>query len=96
MSELRHRQVPPEAEAALEALLAVEPLEERARLLANTISRAVAALHRLARDEAAAHKGRPDWAAWAKLVNASRQAVLQAASCRDIAAGLAAAPKEGP
>ena len=52
MSELRHRQVPPEAEAALEAILAVEPLEERARLLANTVSRAVAALHRLARDEA--------------------------------------------
>lgn len=84
MSEMRHRQLPPEAEAAIEALLAVEPAEERARLLANTISRAVAVLHRLARDEAAARKGGADWAQWAKLVNASRQAVLQAATCRDI------------
>jgi hypothetical protein len=85
VSELRQRQVPPEAEAALAALLSVEPAEERARLLANPISRAVAAFHRLARDEAAARKGAPDWATWAKLVNASRQAVLQAATCRDIA-----------
>jgi hypothetical protein len=88
VSELRHRQVPPEAEAALEAILAVEPAEERARLLANTISRAVAALHRLARDEAAARKGQPDWATWAKLVNASRQSVLQAATSRDITNGM--------
>ena len=84
MSELKHKQLPPEAEAAIEAILAVESPAERARLLANTISRAVAALHRVARDEAAARKGQPKWAAWAKLVNASRAAVLQAATCRDI------------
>jgi hypothetical protein len=88
MSELRHKQLPPEAEAALEAIAAIESPTERARLLANTISRAVAALHRVARDEAAARKGQPDWAAWAKLVNASRAAVLQAATCRDLAGGL--------
>ena len=88
MSELRHKQLPPEAEAALEAIAKIEPANERARMLANTINRAVAQLHRLARDEAAARKGQPDWAAWAKLVNASRQAVLQAATCRDITGGL--------
>ena len=84
MSEMRHKQLPPEAEAALEAIARIEPSAERARMLANTINRAVAQLHRLARDEAAARKGQPDWAAWAKLVNASRAAVLQAATCRDV------------
>jgi hypothetical protein len=92
VSELRHRQVPPEAEAALAAILAVEPPEERARLLANTLSRAASALHRLARDEAAARKGGPDWATWAKLVNASRQAVLQAATSRDITSAMGEKP----
>jgi hypothetical protein len=85
---MRHKQLPPEAEAALEAIAAVEPATERARMLANTINRAVAQLHRLARDQASARKGESDWGTWAKLVNASRQAVLQAATCRDITNGM--------
>jgi hypothetical protein len=92
MSELKHKQLPPQAEAALEAIAAVESPAERARLLANTISRAVAQLHRIARDESTARKGQPDWGSWAKLVNASRQVVLQSATCRDITNGLEAQP----
>jgi hypothetical protein len=87
MSDLRHKQLPADVEAALQALAEVQPETERARLLANTLSRTAAMLHRVARDQAAAKKGQKDWAAWAKLVNASRQAVLDAASCRDLTKG---------
>lgn len=53
--------------------------------LAELSSRVAVELHKLARAEAQARRGQDDWGAWAKLANAARTAVLQAASCRDAA-----------
>ena len=92
MSELSRRQIPPEAEALVKGFAETAPPEEAARLLANTVNRAVAQLHKLARDQAAARKGQKDWSTWAKLANASRNSVLAASMCREIANQMAAAP----
>ena len=63
--------------------------EEAARLLAMTVSRTATRLHNLTRGQASALRGQPDWPAWAGLQNASRTLVLQASTCRDLAARLA-------
>ena len=91
MSDLGLRQLPPEVEALVKQLAEAQPSQESARLLANTLNRTVAVLYKLARDQAAAKKGQPDWATWAKLANASRNAVLAASMCREIANQMAAA-----
>ena len=91
MSDLSLRQLPPEAEALLRGYAETAPPEEAARLLANTVNRAVASLHKLARDQATARKGQREWATWAKLANASRNAVLAASMCREIANQMASA-----
>ncbi|MBM4419285.1 MAG: hypothetical protein FJ033_13395 [Chloroflexi bacterium] len=88
MSGPPRRDATPAFEAALAELLVASPSEERARLLANGLNRTAAALHRLARDEANARKGDRSWTAWAKLVNASRNAVLAASMCREVATTL--------
>ena len=62
--------------------------EDSALTLAVLVNRAVARLHTLARTEAAARKEQPDWPTWAQLQNASRSLVLQASTCRDLAARL--------
>jgi hypothetical protein len=93
VSDLNLRQLPPEADALLRSLAETAPPEEAARLLANTVNRAVASLHKLARDQAAARKGQREWATWAKLANASRNAVLAASMCREIANQMAAAAR---
>jgi hypothetical protein len=96
VSDLNLRQLPAEADALLRGFAETAPPEEAARLLANTVNRAVASLHKLARDQAAARKGQKEWATWAKLANASRNAVLAASMCREIANQMAAgAPAEG-
>lgn len=64
------------------------PPNEAAVALAELVNRASVELHKLARAQAQARRGEPDWGAWAKLANAARTAVLQAASCRDAARGL--------
>jgi hypothetical protein len=64
--------------------------EAAALALAEVSSRVVAELHRRARAEAQARRGQPDWGRWAKLANAARGTVLQAASCRDVARELKA------
>jgi hypothetical protein len=64
--------------------------EAAALALAEASSRVVAELHRRARAEAQARRGQPDWGRWAKLANAARGTVLQAASCRDVARELKA------
>jgi hypothetical protein len=92
VSDLSRRQIPPEAEALLRGMVEAAPPEEAARLLANTVNRAVAQLHKLARDQAAARKGQRDWSTWAKLANASRNSVLAASMCREIANQMAAEP----
>ena len=94
MSDLSLRQLPPEADALLRGYAETAPPEEAARLLANTVNRAVASLHKLARDQAAARKGQREWATWAKLANASRNAVLAASMCREIANQIASAGRE--
>jgi len=93
VSDLSLRQLPPEADALVKGLAETAPPEEAARLLANTVNRAVASLHKLARDQAAARKGQKDWSSWAKLANASRNAVLSASMCREIANQMAAAAR---
>jgi hypothetical protein len=91
VSDLSLRQLPPEADALVKGFAETAPPEEAARLLANTVNRAVASLHKLARDQAAARKGQREWASWAKLANASRNAVLAASMCREVANQIAAA-----
>lgn len=93
MSDLSLRQIPTEMESHLKAMADTTPPEEAARLLANTLNRAVALLHKQARDQATARKGQKDWVAWAKLANASRTAVLAASMCRELANQMAAASR---
>ena len=81
--------MPPEFEEMIAELAAATPKEEAARLLALVCNRAISSVHKLARDEATRTKGTPDWATWAKLVNASRNAVLAASVCREVATDLA-------
>jgi hypothetical protein len=87
---LKLRQLPEEAEAMLAGFAATAPPEEASRLLANAANRAIAMLHKLARDQAAARKGGRDWATWAKLASASRNAVLAASMTREVANDIAA------
>ena len=63
--------------------------EEETLALAVLLNRVATRLHNLARAESTARKGQPDWATWAQLQNAARQAVLQASTGRDLAARLA-------
>lgn len=71
-----------------EATLGLAP-EEESLALAVLLNRAATRLHNLARAESTARKGEPEWATWAQLQNAARQAVLQASTGRDLAARLA-------
>ena len=76
------------ADQMLDGLVAERAAEDAALALAVLVNRAVARLHNLARAEAAARKEQPDWPVWAQLQNASRSLVLQASTCRDLAARL--------
>ena len=79
-----------QAALAAQALRAAADLPPRdaALALAELVNRSSVELHKLARAQAQAQRGETDWGAWAKLANAARTAVLQAASCRDAARGL--------
>ncbi len=76
------------AEQWIASLGADRPPSEAALRLAEASSRIAVELHKLARAQAQARRGEADWGDWAKLANAARTAVLQAASCRDAARGL--------
>ena len=77
-----------------------ERIEELVRQLANqapeqavveltsVANRAVIELHKVARQEANARRGAPDWGKWARLANAVRSGVLQLAAIRDSIKGL--------
>src|SRR2546427_11730803 len=80
--------VPPEVEAAIKQAIGSNNRAEGAFLLAAIANRATAALHQVARSEASARKGQPEWGRWASLVNASRDAVLRTATCRQAASQL--------
>lgn len=73
------------AEAVVRELVAGRPPAEAALALAELATRAVAELQRLARQQAEAYRGQPQWGAWAKLANVARKGVLDLASCRDAA-----------
>ena len=74
-----------EADAYLAELVAGLGAEQAAVALAVLANRLATRLHGLARAEATARKGQPDWPAWAQLQNAARNVVLQASTCRDLA-----------
>jgi hypothetical protein len=82
----------PSPDAVLDALLLGLGPEAAARALAQVANRASARLHTLSRAEAAAHKDQPAWPQWAQLQNAARALVLQASTCRDLAARLPEPP----
>jgi hypothetical protein len=75
----------PSPEAYFAALVTDASPEEAAVRLANLVARAATELHRHARAEAQARRGQSEWGRWAKLANAARGTVLQAATCRDAA-----------
>ena len=77
--------IPPEVEAAIKRAIERNNRAEGAFLLAAIANRATAALHQLARGESSARKGQVDWGRWASLTNASRDAVLRTATCRQTA-----------
>ena len=77
-----------QVDEAVDRLVGEQPAEEAALALAVLINRAVARLHGLSRGEASARKEQPDWPLWAQLQNVSRGLVLQASTCRDLAARL--------
>lgn len=62
--------------------------DEAVLALAVLANRTAARLHVLSRTTAAARRDQSDWAAWAQLQNAARTMVLQASTCRDLAARL--------
>jgi hypothetical protein len=76
------------ADTLIASVAADRPADEAALALAELASRVAVELHKLARAQAANRKGQPDWGSWAKLANAARSGVLQAATCRDAARGL--------
>jgi hypothetical protein len=78
-----------DADTALGQLTDGLPPEQVVLALAVLANRTVARLHTVSRGEAAAHKDQPQWPTWAQLQNASRNLVLQASTCRDLAARLA-------
>jgi hypothetical protein len=77
-----------EADTYLASLLADLPPEDASLALAVLANRVATRLHNVARAESTARKGQPEWPAWAQLYNASRTLVLQASTCRDLAARL--------
>jgi hypothetical protein len=85
--------IPAEIEAAIKAAIASSDRVEATLLLASIANRATAALHQVARTEAAARKGKPDWGRWAALSNVSRDAVLRTAASRQTATQLAQAER---
>jgi hypothetical protein len=92
--ESRKPPVPPDVEAAVKAAVAELPAAEAAYVLAAIANRATAALHKLARDTAEAKRGTPEWGRWARLQNASRDAVLRTATSREVAGELAGAGRQ--
>ncbi len=85
---LGERDLPAEADAVLGQLTDGLGPEEAALALAVVANRTAARLHTLSRHEAAERKEQPEWPAWAQLQNAARTMVLQASTCRDLAARL--------
>lgn len=86
--DVKPRAVPKEIDAVLKGMAAELPPAAAAMMLANVANRAVAVLHKLAREQGNVTKGQPNWGRWASLANVSRDAVLRTATCRDTATKL--------
>ena len=82
-----------EADRLIKALQAELGTEAAAYAVAVLANRAAAELHRLAKGEATARKGTPEWGTWAALQNAARKLVLDSSTARDGAARLAGRPR---
>ncbi|MBI2756615.1 MAG: hypothetical protein HYX52_07890 [Chloroflexi bacterium] len=72
-----------DADTLLADLLDGLAAAEASTVLAAVAHGAAVRLHKVARAEATARKGQPDWPVWAQLQNASRSLLLQASTCRD-------------
>lgn len=81
--------VPAEVEAAIARALAELPAEEASYVVASIANRAASALQKLSRSKAEEKRGTPEWGRWARLQNASRDAVLRTATCREVARDVA-------
>src|SRR5688572_23597096 len=86
-------QAPADAQARVDSLIRdVQQgldADQAVYMVALLANRAAAELHRLAKSQATATKGKPAWGNWASLQNAARRLVLDATSARDGAAKLA-------
>ena len=78
-----------EADRLIKAFTAGLGPAEAVYAVAVIANRAAAELHRLARAEATARKGTPEWGNWAAFQNAARNLVLQSSTARDLTARLA-------
>ena len=87
--------LPPEIESAIKGAEENLSPAEAALRLAAIANRATAALHQLVRAQANQTKGQPSWGRWASLMNASRDAVLRTATCRQTASQLVKASQAG-
>jgi hypothetical protein len=81
--------LPKEIEDAIRAVGSGGTPEQDALTLAAIANRAIAELNKLARAEANARRGQPEWGAWASLANTARDAVLKLAAARKVAGELA-------
>ena len=81
--------LPKEIEEAIRAAAAGGAPEQDALTLAAIANRAIAELNKLAKAEANARRGQPEWGAWAGLANTARDAVLKLAAARRVAGELA-------
>jgi hypothetical protein len=88
--------LPAEIEAAIKGAAAGENRPEAALRLAAIANRATTMLHQLAREEANARKGQPDWGRWAALANTSRDVLLRTATSRRAASDLLRAANAPP
>jgi hypothetical protein len=88
---------PAEAQAVVDQmirdLLAGLSPDQAAYMAAVLATRSSAELHRVAKAQATAAKGNPDWGTWAALQNGARRLVLDAAPAREAAARLAGRPR---
>lgn len=75
--------------------LSAGPPEQAIADLTVVANRAIIELHRVAREQAKAQRGQPEWGSWARLANAVRSGVLQVAAIRDSVKGLGLSPNAG-
>ena len=84
--EASKRDFQADADRLIKQLSADLPAEEAAYGVAVVANRAAAELHRLAKGEASARRGTPEWGNWAAFQNSARNLVLQTSTARDLAA----------